>query len=200
MTTLKNCMVPADCECAKRGYQHESDKCLIPRVAEAASALGLAVPGLPRRTRPKPVALNIGGTALPLVITDDFARDVLDAIKTSQSNGICKFTRDEIDRIIRKDKYDKSVIFHTYSEKFGSNKILSWLILIQLREGDCLAWMTVFPHSGIDPVFAATLAERDALFSMLRIAAGSEGEGSGEDHPSHIPSEEEIEWSINNRD
>ena len=36
-----DCAFPDDCQCAQRGYQDEADHCLVPRVREAAEAVGL---------------------------------------------------------------------------------------------------------------------------------------------------------------
>lgn len=196
MTQLKNCAFPNDCQCAARGYEHETDECVVPRVIVASRTLGVAPDGLPRRVWPKPVATSGTGTAIPLAMSDDFSQDILDAIEVSGSRKICTFAKNELDLIVRRDRYDRSIILHTFSEKMGSTTVLSWLIVLQLREGDCLAWMTAIPNPGVGPFFTATLAEREELFSLLRAVAGVEGDGNQESSASPIPTEEEIEFSL----
>jgi hypothetical protein len=62
-----DCAFPDDCECAKRGYQHEADRCQVPRVAAAAALLGAPAGGLfkPRGVRKFPV---VDGTDFPTVL------------------------------------------------------------------------------------------------------------------------------------
>lgn len=42
-TAFSDCAAPGDCECLKRGYQHERETCAVPNVTAAMQALGMLV-------------------------------------------------------------------------------------------------------------------------------------------------------------
>lgn len=177
---FSDCAFPRDCECAKRGYEHELDRCAVPRVRQAAADLlrETTTPGEPR------IASVPGGAVMVLGVSGDFASDVIEAAGWMGCN--LTLSRDDVAKLIGREKEGMGlraeaglasgpfvlVLKERIETLASGTRIGCWLILSQTSIGDALLW-NVSTIPGGPVVRCPTTADRDNLLELLRAVAGS---------------------------
>ena len=124
-----------------------------------------------------------GGTMQPLPNSGNMAADVLDALEHMSID--CPFSEEEMTRILRLENFSAGlrgeagyggssvVILHSYYEPLASGSDLQcWLTVAQ----GSVFW-TVSTTRSRDTIFCASSFMRDAVFTMLRTAAGGKAQG-----------------------
>lgn len=195
-----DCQRQDDCECAKRGYEHERDTCAVPHVEAAVAMLGIDTSGLTgarlpdRRLFQRPRLTQVPdrfGTVQPLADTGDLNDDIFQALRAvagnvplkpeaigriMQMNGIARGLRAEAGMM------SSSVVFFCTKHAMLANggQVLAWLTLAHVDVGDALYWMVAVKRGGSESPCSLHIARPELLDDAIELLAHTAGGMDGE--------------------